>query len=214
MTQDPLHETLYEIAHPLAASLGLRIWGLEFARGKRSLLRVYVENAAASAAAAAGQTDEEAGGGGQDVSGEQHMSAEQGVSIEQCAKLSRSLGLALDVEDIIPGAYTLEVSSPGMSRPFFSLQQLQAYTGELVEVTLGKPLLQEFPGRKTFRGRLQEVAGDTLRLEMAEGDQGAGQVVALNWQDLKKARLSPDIAVPAASKEKKGGKKKKKSKKS
>jgi len=61
---------------------------------------------------------------------------------------------------------------------------------------------------------LQAVEGDRLQLELAEGDQGAGQTVQMNWQDLKRARLSPDIAVPPAAKEKKGGKKKKKSKKS
>jgi len=204
MTQDSLHQELYDIAAPLAAQLGLRIWGLEFARGKRSLLRVYVESAEAGPKACETLEDAETS---------EETEEAQGVSIDQCAKLSRSLGLALDVEDIVPGAYTLEVSSPGISRPFFSPEQMVDYLGETVEVTTREPVVDAFPGRKSFRGPLRNVQGRRVSLEVEDGAEGDAAVVELSWDELKKARLSHDIAVPAAPKEKKSAKKKKKSKK-
>lgn len=205
MTQDSLHQELYDIAAPLAAQLGLRIWGLEFARGKRSLLRVYVENAESGPRTSEALEDAETGDAMQEA---------QGVSIDQCAKLSRSLGLALDVEDIMPGAYTLEVSSPGISRPFFSPEQMADYLGETVELTTREPVVASFPGRKSFRGPLRTVQDRRVSLEVEDGAEGDAAVVELSWDELKKARLSHDIAVPAAPKEKKSTKKKKKSKKS
>lgn len=199
MTQDSLHQTIHELATPLAASLGLDVWGVEYAHGKRSLLRIYVENISTP-----DLDDDDAA-----------YVCDQGVSVEQCAQLSRSLGLALDVEDIIPGAYVLEVSSPGMSRPFFSLQQMAAYLGHVVEVTLFRPRVDAFPGRKTFRGKLLHVEDDTIELELLSGESPEHEgALQLHWNDVKKARLSPDISVPAMPKEKKGGRKKKKSKKS
>ena len=92
-----------------------------------------------------------------------YVEAAGGVTIEQCAVLSRQLGLALDVEDVILSAYTLEVSSPGLNRPFFSPEQLTAHVGGMLEVVLHEPL-PEFPRRKKFYGRLEEVSGDVFAL--------------------------------------------------
>lgn len=202
MTRDSLHQELMDIAAPLAAAQGLRIWGLEFSRGKRSLLRVYVES-----------LENETGEAHRQHESEEPMAEAQGVSVEQCAHLSRSLGLALDVEDIMPGAYILEVSSPGLSRPFFSPVQMAGYLGETVELTTRDPVVDAFPGRRSFRGVLRHVHGERLSLEVEDGAEGDGAVVELRWDDLKKARLSPEIVVPAVAKEKKDSKKKKKHKK-
>ena len=132
-----------------------------------------------------------------------YVEAAGGVTIEQCAVLSRQLGLALDVEDIIPSAYTLEVSSPGFSRPFFSPEQLTSHVGGMLDVTLHEPL-PGFPRRKKFYGRLTEVSGDVFALlpddapvpdvsgAAASDPDASGQyapLVRINWDNVRKAHL-------------------------
>ena len=57
------------------------------------------------------------------------IESEDGISVEHCAEVSRQLSLMLDVEDPIQGVYRLEVSSPGMARPFFTLDQYRRHIG-------------------------------------------------------------------------------------
>jgi ribosome maturation factor RimP len=137
-----------------------------------------------------------------------------GVTIDQCAELSRLFGLALDVEDILPGAYTLEVSSPGLERVFFTAGQLAGAVGRTVEITLLRPL-SEFPGRRRFRGILETVpeCSDVaspkdrfgLRAEDTASSGAEAPLVLFAFADLKKATLvhiPPEKTLPG-----KGGKK-------
>ncbi len=78
---------------------------------------------------------------------------EAGIGIEDCAKVSRQLGAVLDVEDIIPVAYILEVSSPGIDRVLFSLEQYQQYLGQLAKIRTRIPVNE----RRNFRGHLEKV---------------------------------------------------------
>lgn len=81
---------------------------------------------------------------------------EGGVSIDNCTQVSRQIGAALDVEDLIPVAYILEVSSPGIDRVLFSQDQYEAYIGENLKVRTRTPI----EGRRNFRGSL-ELVNDT-----------------------------------------------------
>lgn len=81
-----------------------------------------------------------------------------GIGVEDCAKVSRQLSAVLDVEDPITIEYTLEVSSPGMDRPLFTLEQYQRYVGENVKIRLRSP----FEGRRNFSGRLVSVEADEV----------------------------------------------------
>lgn len=81
-----------------------------------------------------------------------------GIGVEDCAKVSRQLSAVLDVEDPITIEYTLEVSSPGMDRPLFTLEQYQRYIGENVKIRLRSP----FEGRRNFSGRLVGVETDEV----------------------------------------------------
>lgn len=92
---------------------------------------------------------------------------EEGASIDQCARISRHLGMALEVEDVMQSAYILEVSSPGLERPFFSAGQMAAYIGRYVELSLfdANP---EWPNRRKFRGELMSVDGDEFVLRPCE----------------------------------------------
>ncbi|TWI50859.1 ribosome maturation factor RimP [Pseudomonas duriflava] len=76
-----------------------------------------------------------------------------GILVEDCEKVSRQVSGVLDVEDPIPGEYTLEVSSPGMDRPLFTLEQFAAFAGEVVKVKLRSP----YEGRRNFQGLLRGV---------------------------------------------------------
>lgn len=79
-----------------------------------------------------------------------------GVSIDDCAKVSRSLGARLDLEDLIPSAYNIEVSSPGLDRPLKTTRDFERNLGHMVRINRpkGAPII----------GRLKEVTEDTLVL--------------------------------------------------
>ena len=76
-----------------------------------------------------------------------------GVLVEDCEKVSRQVSGVLDVEDPISSEYTLEVSSPGMDRPLFTLEQFAKHAGELVKIKLRSP----YEGRRNFQGPLRGV---------------------------------------------------------
>ncbi|HIO91770.1 MAG TPA: ribosome maturation factor RimP [Leucothrix mucor] len=78
---------------------------------------------------------------------------ESGISIEDCSKVSKQVGAALDVEDLIPVAYILEVSSPGIDRVLFSQEQYQRYIGQAAKIRTRTPINE----RRNFRGHLDKV---------------------------------------------------------
>ena len=181
MNETTLSRTITDIAGPLAASMGLAIWGVEAAFAKRSVIRIFVEG-------------------------------ENGVDIDKCAELSRLLGLSLDVEDVIPGAYVLEVSSPGLERTFFTPEQLAANVGKTVEISLHSPT-EAYPGRKKLLGTLTGAENGTFAValldvpaqenasgkkdaspkkgEAAKDDEPAkeGIPAVFVWDTIKKAKL-------------------------
>lgn len=80
------------------------------------------------------------------------------VNVDDCAAVSRQVSSILDVEDPIASEYTLEVSSPGMDRPLFTLEQFKQYVGENVAIKLRIA----FEGRRKFAGKLTAVEGDDV----------------------------------------------------
>lgn len=89
-----------------------------------------------------------------------YIEAEGGVGVEHCEKVSRQVSAVMDVEDPISGEYTLEVSSPGLDRPLYTLAQFSLYIGEKVSVRLQ----HAFDGRRKFTGRLNGVEGEDILL--------------------------------------------------
>ncbi|MDI3325927.1 ribosome maturation factor RimP [Pontibacterium granulatum] len=87
-----------------------------------------------------------------------YIDSENGVDVDDCARVSHQVSGVLDVEDPITGQYTLEVSSPGMDRPLFTLEQFAAYAGSQVQVRLRVA----FEGRRKFKGLLNGVEGDDV----------------------------------------------------
>jgi len=100
--------------------------------------------------------------------------------VDDCADVSRAVSALLDVEDPIPGAYDLEVSSPGLDRPLMKISDYETYAGHIAKLEL--KVLQD--GRKRFRGRILDVTDGVIRLEMDNGD-----IALLNFEQINEAKL-------------------------
>lgn len=171
---------LVQTATPLAASLGLEIWGIEVVGSSRPVARIYVDADPALA------TQTELVAPENDV--ENLSDVPHGVTIDQCAHLSRLVGLSLDVEDPFANKWILEVSSPGLERPFFKIDQLRPYVGREVDVTLTESPL-EWNGRKKFCGVLQSVQDEMFVLVPTARTVDDPEDVRVAWQDVRRANL-------------------------
>jgi len=90
---------------------------------------------------------------------------EESVSIDDCADVSREMGAILDVEDPLPFAYTLEVSSPGLDRPLRDVEDYRRFAGRLAKVVVSEMV----DNQKAFAGRLRGVDRDDVLLEGPKG---------------------------------------------
>ena len=106
------------------------------------------------------------------------------ITVEECAEISRRLSPALDAHDPMPGQYNLEVSSPGIDRPLVRPSDFEDWAGYEAKIEL-KELLA---GRKRFRGMLEGVEGEEVRIEV-ELDQLGRQVVGLPIRLVAEAHL-------------------------
>ncbi len=101
------------------------------------------------------------------------------LSLSDCAQVSRALSAVLDVEDPIEGAYTLEVSSPGIARPLTRRGDFERFVGCEASVELAEPI----EGQRRFKGRLLGVEGDEVRMA------GLGREVMLPIGQIRRAKL-------------------------
>ena len=104
---------------------------------------------------------------------------EGGVGVDDCADVSRQVSAILDVEDPIADKYNLEVSSPGLDRPLFTLEQFQRYVGEDIAVHLRIPVLD----RRKWQGKLEKIENDMLTLIVD------GQEQVLIFGNIQKANV-------------------------
>jgi ribosome maturation factor RimP len=167
-------ERVREIADRVAASSGLEIVDLEFlGGGKARMLRVFLDKSAAG-------TDPLAG-----------------VTHEDCARFSREFGTILDVEDVMPGAYTLEVSSPGLDRKLVKPADFTRFTGSRLKLTMRQPV----NGNRHFEGRLEKFENGRLTLDLSVAShksrkkmgETAGQRIEIEFANVEKANLVPEI---------------------
>ncbi|HKS93313.1 MAG TPA: ribosome maturation factor RimP [Gammaproteobacteria bacterium] len=107
----------------------------------------------------------------------------QGVTLDDCEKVSRQIGAVLDVADPVPGAYTLEVSSPGLDRPLRKPEDFSAQSGKRARIELTLPL----NGRRRFSGTLRGLENDEVLIEVD------GAVFRLPCAQIGKARLAPEF---------------------
>jgi ribosome maturation factor RimP len=90
---------------------------------------------------------------------------EESVSIEDCEEINRELSTILDVEDVLPWSYTLEVSSPGLDRPLRSIDDYRRFAGRWAKVVVAEAV----DNQRAFEGRLRGVESDDVLLEGPKG---------------------------------------------
>lgn len=106
-----------------------------------------------------------------------------GIEVAECAKISTAVSAALDVEDPLADAYTLEVSSPGIDRPLTRLKDFDAWEGYEARIET----VEMIDGRRRFKGMIQGTEGDEVLLEIEES--GAPVTIGLTFDLLSDAKL-------------------------
>lgn len=127
-------EELQALLAPVVVALGYECWGIEFSSQGRHSMLRV------------------------------YIDKEGGVLVDDCAIVSRQISGILDVEDPISSEYTLEVSSPGMERPLFTIEQFASFAGEQVKIKLRSP----FEGRRNFQGFLRGVEEQDVVVQVDE----------------------------------------------
>ena len=145
---------LQQMLEPVAESMGFELWGIEFVSQ------------------------------GKDSILRIYIDGKEGVSVDDCALMSHQASGILDVEDTIPGVYTLEVSSPGLDRLLFKLEHYQAYIGAIVKIKLRMP----FDGRRNFKGKLKGIEEDDVVVEVDNEEY----LLPLDYID--KAQIEPQYS--------------------
>ena len=112
-----------------------------------------------------------------------YIDKEGGVSVEDCARISRELGNLLDLNDIIPGTYNLEISSPGLTRALKKVRDFESFKGKLVKIKT----MTDIQGRRVFIGRLIDFVGNVASVEMD------GHVYFIPYDEIARANLELDF---------------------
>ena len=105
------------------------------------------------------------------------------ITVDECAEVSYAVSPALDVDDPVPGAYNLEISSPGIDRPLVRRVDFVRGKGHVAKIELSA--MQD--GRRRFRGVIDETGEDTVSL-ITEGEDGA-ETHVIAFSDIAEARL-------------------------
>ncbi len=150
-----LVDRLQDIVRPVVEDIGLDFWGLQYQSGSVNAVLRI------------------------------YIDSPSGINVDDCAKVSRQLSVLLDAEDIIQSGYRLEVSSPGMSRPFFDLPQYASFIGSTVKVKLAMP----YEGRRQIKGVINQVDVDSRELAIVEGETE----YVLPYELIEKGQLLPEF---------------------
>jgi len=119
-------QQLIDLLKPVVEALGFEFWGLEYIAQGKNSVLRVF------------------------------IDSENGIHVDDCAQVSRQISGVMDVEDPITSEYNLEVSSPGVDRPLFTLEHFSRYVGEFVDVKLR----YAFEGRRKFKGKLVGIEDD------------------------------------------------------
>jgi ribosome maturation factor RimP len=147
----PLRDKLIALTEPLLGQLGYELVDLEYAPGRTHAV-VRV-----------------------------FIDRPEGVGLEDCERVSHELSALLDVEDPVPMAYTLEVSSPGLDRVLRTPAHFQRFVGERIWLELR--IARE--GRRRYTGRLEALNDEGIELNVD------GAMVRVLFADISRARLAP-----------------------
>jgi ribosome maturation factor RimP len=142
MGAETVVEQIRVVAGRVAASYGLDIFDVQFRREAPGMvLRVQLDRPGPAA------------------------TPDDGVSVDDCARVSRDLSAILDVEDVVPTAYTLEVSSPGLDRPLRVGGDYERFAGRQAKIVMR----ERVDGQGFFRGKLGGLDGDAVLIDADDG---------------------------------------------
>lgn len=110
-----------------------------------------------------------------------YIDSENGITVDDCADVSRQVSAVLDVEDPITTTYSLEVSSPGMDRPLFTIEHYQRFIGEMITLSLRIAVAN----RRNWKGEIKAVDGEMITLII----DGKDEVFAFG--NIQKANIVP-----------------------
>ncbi len=145
-------EKITEVLKPTIEAMGFELWGVEFNHIGRHSTLIL------------------------------YIDSDKGVSIDDCSDVSRQVSSILDVEDVISYAYDLEVSSPGLDRMIFNLEQMKKYLGSMIKVELNMPV----DNHRSFKGVLESIEDNILTFTVMDG-----MSLEVLYSNVKKARLVP-----------------------
>lgn len=152
MKQTPLERQIFNLAVPVAQDLDLEIVKVKMVgEGNGQIVQIMAE-------------DPKTGR----------------ILLDDCAKLSKAISVVMDVEDLIAGAYRLEVSSPGIDRPLTRPQDFENYIGFDAKLELHIPI---DTGQKKFRGVLKSFENNTITIDTDQGE------FTIAFESLAKAKL-------------------------
>jgi len=112
-----------------------------------------------------------------------YIEHEDGITVDDCELVSRQLSAVLDVEDPVGGEYTLEVSSPGMDRPLFTLEQFSAFIGQNAKIKLRAPIEE----RRHFQGLIRGIEEDDVVIQVDNYEY------LLPFELIEKANIVPNF---------------------
>lgn len=144
-------DQIYDICLPAVAGLGFDLWGVEYLAQGKHSVLRL------------------------------YIDHANGITVDDCAEVSHQVAAVLDVEDPIGSAYTLEVSSPGMDRPLFTLAHYGAHAGEWVQLKLKFP----FEGKRKLKGIIRGIEDDSVVLQIDEYEY------LLPFEQIEKANILP-----------------------
>ncbi|MBL4781520.1 MAG: ribosome maturation factor RimP [Porticoccaceae bacterium] len=146
-------DALCALIEPVVQAMGCELWGIEYFRA------------------------------GQRSVLRVYIDKTDGIGIEDCQRISRQIGSVFDVEDPIGEEYTLEVSSPGLDRPLYTLAQYERLAGEHIGLQLRFP----FEGQRKFKGLLKGVEAEDVVLVVGE------QEYLFPFESIEKAKVVPQF---------------------
>jgi len=154
-TNNAFQKKLWSIIEPIVEDAQLELWDLRYTgkAGKSGTLSIFVDR------------------------------KDGGIQVDECSKLSREIGVILDVEDPISGAFHLEVSSPGIDRVLRQEKHFKLFVGEKVRLKL----FDSIEGRRNYSGILTNVGSTTIRLDV----DGVGET-DFQFEDIQRANLVAD----------------------
>lgn len=144
-----IQKELEEMLKPLIDDLGYELWGCEYLSQGKHSLLRL------------------------------YIDKEDGINLEDCERVSKQVSAFLDVEDPIPGNYSLEISSPGIPRPIFNNDQYSLYLGQDIKIKLFKPI----NGSRKFSGTIIKVSDEILTLKVGE------ETLDVQFSNIVKANL-------------------------